>query len=449
MSDSIPLPLDLAELDAEVAGGSRLRRSILPSGVRLITEHVPGVASAAIGCFVPLGSRDESEGERGSSHFLEHLLFKGTAHRTAFEIARSFERVGGDFNASTSREETVYHARVRDHDLPLAIDVLADMMTSSVLDPADFDLERGVILEEIAMDEDDPVDTLWERFYADYFGDHPLGLPIAGTPASIESVSRDDTNDFYRRTYRPERLVVAIAGNVDHDAARDQLDAGLRRGGWDLDRTSQPVARRRTAPAAFTRTVPLRAIERDLEQTNLLIAGPGITSADPRRTALGVLHHVLGGGMSSRLFQEVRERRGLVYSVFSFAAFHADAGLSGVSLSCLPDKAAAAIDVVTTEVDRLAADGITDDELADARTAAIGAGALALESMPARMNRLGRSELTLGEFTDLDALTSKMESVTASQVAELARDMTSSSLTAATIGPLRDNARAQLERMTR
>ena len=180
MSAPIQLPLDLPEIDAEVAGGARLRRSILPSGVRLITEDVPGAASAAIGCFVPLGSRDETETEYGSSHFLEHLLFKGTPTRSAREVALEFDRVGGDFNAATSREQTVYHARVRDHDLPMAIEVLADMLTSSLIDPVEFETERGVILEEIASAGDDPIDVLWERFYATHFDGHPLGRPLAG-----------------------------------------------------------------------------------------------------------------------------------------------------------------------------------------------------------------------------------------------------------------------------
>ena len=207
MTNAIPLPLDVPHLDALVAGNARLQRTVLPSGVRLITEHVPGSASISIGCYVPLGSRDESDHEYGSSHFLEHLLFKGTPTRDARRVALEFERVGGDFNAATSREQTVYHARVRDRDLGMAIDVLTDMLTSSLLDPAEFELERGVILEEIAMTEDDPIDVLWERFYQNFFGDHPLGRPIAGTPESINAATRDEVWEFYKRNYVPSAVV--------------------------------------------------------------------------------------------------------------------------------------------------------------------------------------------------------------------------------------------------
>jgi predicted Zn-dependent peptidase len=230
MSAPVPLPLTLPNLDEEISGGARLRRTVLPSGVRLITEDVPGAASVSIGCYVPLGSRDERDREYGSSHFLEHLLFKGTPTRDARTIALEFERVGGDFNAATSREQTVYHARVRAEDLGMGIDVLSDMLTGSLLDPGEFELERGVILEEIAMSEDDPVDVLWERFYENYFGDHALARPIAGTPESIQASLRDEVWEFYRRNYRPSTLVVAIAGRVDHEAALERLEAGLRAG---------------------------------------------------------------------------------------------------------------------------------------------------------------------------------------------------------------------------
>ena len=444
MSQPIPLPLDLPELDREVAGGSRLRRSVLPSGVRLITEDVPGAASAAIGCFVPLGSRDETDLEYGSSHFLEHLLFKGTPSRTAREVAAAFESVGGDFNAATSREQTVYHARVRDHDLPMAIEVLADMLTSSLIEPDEFELERGVILEEIAMSEDDPVDVLWERFYGTYFGDHPLGRPIAGTVDSITRTTRDGVVEFYRRHYRPERLVVAIAGRVDHDAAREQLEAGLRRGGWDLDAPGTPSPRR-AANGVNAGRGALHHVARPLEQTNFILGMPGLGASDPRRPVNGVLHHILGGGMSSRLFSEVREKRGLVYSVYSFGIGHSDVGVSGVYIGCLPNKAAEAARVVQGELERLASDGATDEELEHARGAGAGAGALALESNETRMHRLGRAELTLGEFVDLDASVERLHGVTSENLQELAASLVRPGRTIEVVGPLTEDARTQLE----
>ncbi len=445
MSAPILLPLDHVHLDEEIAGGARLQRTVLPSGVRLITEDVPGAASVSIGCYVPLGSRDEREREYGASHFLEHLLFKGTPSRDAREIALEFERVGGDFNAATSREQTVYHARVRAEDLGMAIDVLADMLTGSLLDRDEFELERGVILEEIAMSEDDPTDVLWERFYENFFGDHELARPIAGTPASIQAATRDEVWDFYRRNYRPDTLVVAIAGRVDHAAALERLQQGLRTGGWDLDATAAPVARRASAPTTrVARRHALETLERPLEQTNLILATPGLISGDERRHAFGLLHHILGGGMSSRLFYEVRERRGLVYSVYSFAASHADAGVTGVSAACLPEKAAEAVRVIREELDRVAQDGVTEEELADAKTSAAGGGALALESMHSRMNRLARAELGLGEFLDLDASIARLAEVTGEQLLEVA-GMLQGEITVETIGPVTSEARAELE----
>ena len=445
MTNAIPLPLDVPHLDALVAGNARLQRTVLPSGVRLITEHVPGSASISIGCYVPLGSRDESDREYGSSHFLEHLLFKGTPARDARRVALEFERVGGDFNAATSREQTVYHARVRDRDLGMAIDVLTDMLTSSLLDPAEFELERGVILEEIAMTEDDPIDVLWERFYQNFFGDHPLGRPIAGTPESINAATRDEVWEFYQRNYVPSAVVVAIAGNVDHAQALEQLTAGLTRGGWNLDHAAAPIARRNRQAVVARRKHAVEAIARDLEQTNVIIAAPGLASGDPRRHAFGLLHHILGGGMSSRLFHEVRERRGLVYSVYSFAASHADAGVTGISAACMPAKGAEAIRVIRGELERLAADGVSDQELEDAKGAGAGGGALALESMQARMNRLARAELVLGEFADLDVGVTRMNEVESSDIQGLASELLTASFTSEIIGPLAPEARAELE----
>ncbi|MDJ1369833.1 M16 family metallopeptidase [Gulosibacter molinativorax] len=445
MTTPIQLPLDLPYLEEEVAGGATLRRTILPSGVRLITEDVPGAASAAIGFFVPLGSRDETNREYGSSHFLEHLLFKGTPTRSARDVALEFERVGGDFNAATSREQTVYHARVRDRDLGMAIDVLTDMITSSLLEPAEFELERGVILEEIAMAEDDPTDVLWEKFYENFFGAHPLGRPIAGTPDSILAVSRDEVWDFYRRYYRPDQLVISIAGRVDHEDALRRVEAGLRKGGWDLDVSASPVARRDAAPAQYDRAERIQVIERELEQTHLIVGSRGIDARDDRRTTFGLLHHILGGGMSSRLFQEVREKRGLVYSVFSFGASHADAGVTGVSASFLPNKAAEAVRVIRDELDKIATDGVTEEELADAQGAGAGAGALALESMNARMHRLARAELVLGEYIDLDASIARMQATTLEDILALSREVMTGDKTVETIGPLTTEAKTELE----
>ncbi len=237
------MPLDLplvapgtpgSDVTAGQAGDGSVRRSVLPGGVRLLTEHVPGVRSASVGAWVGVGSRDESDGHHGSTHFLEHLLFKGTARRTAMDIAEAFDEVGGEANAATGKEHTCYYARVLDEDLPMAVDVIADMVTSARLDRDELETERGVILEELAMNDDDPSDVVHERFATVVLGDHPLGRPIGGTPDTIRAVPRDAVWEHYRQHYRPDTLVVTAAGNVDHDALAAQVARALRDGGWDL-----------------------------------------------------------------------------------------------------------------------------------------------------------------------------------------------------------------------
>lgn len=446
MTAVLPLPLDAPEIDATVAGGARFRRSILPGGVRLLTEEVPGASSVAIGYWVPVGSRDELDHQFGSTHFLEHLLFKGTPGRTAYEIAAAFDRVGGQHNAGTSHEHTVYHAKVRDVDLDMAIEVLSDMITSSVIDPDEFEMERGVILEELAMADDDPSDVLWERFYTAAFGAHPLGRPIGGTPETIHATKRDDVWEHYRGHYRAKELIVTMAGAVDHDHARSLVEATLRRGGWQLEDGDAPIARRSSAASLITPERELAVIERPLEQVNLILGGHGLRLSDERRHALGLLHRIFGGGMSSRLFQEVREKRGLAYSVHSFSGSHSDAGVTGMYAGCAPAKAAEVVRVMRDEALRLATDGVTEEELRDAKGAAAGGTALALENMDTRMSRLGRAEVSLGEFADLDASLERVDAVTGDEIRVLAGELFSGDLVGAAIGALPDDARAELER---
>lgn len=446
MPDAIDLPLDAPELDEDIAGGARLRRSILPGGVRLLTERVPGASSVAIGYWVPVGSRDERDHQFGSTHFLEHLLFKGTPTRSAFDLSISFDRVGGEQNAATSHEHTVYHAKVRDVDLAMAIEVLSDMLTSSVIDRDEFETERGVILEELAMADDDPTDVLWERFHAASFGNHPLGRPIGGTPETIREATRDDVWEHYRAHYRPAELVVTIAGAVEHEEARRLVTTTLLAGGWQLDDGAVPVARRATADAVLEPPVGLTCIERPLEQVNLMLGARGLRTMDRRRHAFGLMHRVFGGGMSSRLFQEVREKRGLAYSVHSFGSSHSDAGVTGMYAGCAPAKAAEVVRVIRDETQRLAADGVTDEELDDAKGAAAGASALALEDMETRMTRLGRAEIHAGEFVDLDASLERVSRVTADDVRAVAKEVFGQPLHAAAIGRVPDEARAELER---
>ena len=248
MNGAVRLPLDLPYLRFEGSGGSLVRRSVLPSGVRVLTERVPAAQSATVGFWVAVGSRDESEGGYGSTHFLEHLLFKGTGTRTALDIAVSFDAVGGENNALTAKEHTCYYAKVRDRDLEMAVTVLADMFCTSVLDPEEFESERGVILEELAMADDDPGDVANERFFEAVFGAHPLGRPIGGSPASIAAVSRDAVHAHYRANYRPQDLVVTVAGAVDHDVLLAWLARALADAGWDPALEAAPVPRRTPLP---------------------------------------------------------------------------------------------------------------------------------------------------------------------------------------------------------
>jgi len=445
MNGAVQLPLDLADIRIDASGGTLVRRSVLPSGVRILTEQVPGSQSATVGFWVAVGSRDEQSVTYGSTHFLEHLLFKGTTTRSALDIAVAFDSVGGENNALTAKEHTWYYAKVRDRDLDMAVRVLADMFASSRLDEDDFENERGVILEELAMADDDPGDVAGERFFEAVFGEHPLGRPIGGNPESISAVTRDAVWQHYRANYGPRDLVITAAGAVDHDHLVEVAIAALAAAGWDLDTVARPVERRDPAQGLIERGSPLAIVERPLEQVNLYLGVAGLAAADPRRPALTVLNSVLGGGMSSRLFQEVREKRGLAYSVYSFAASYADAGLMGLYAGCSPKRATEVADLMLAEFRRLASDGITAEELARARGQLGGASALALEDSDTRMSRLGRSELTLGEFADLDETLRRIDAVTAEAVRELAAELVDRPLSAAAVGPVSPSAFAGLD----
>ncbi|GLI25826.1 peptidase M16 [Agromyces rhizosphaerae] len=430
MNGAVELPLDAPELTLEAAGGARVRRSVLPSGLRVLTEAMPGSRSATVGFWVGVGSRDERDdpdsaapGTFGSTHFLEHLLFKGTATRTALDIATAFDAVGGEHNAMTAKEYTCYYARVQDRDLPMAVDVLADMLTASRLDPDEFENERGVILEELAMAGDDPADAASERFFDAVFGAHPLGRPIGGTRHSIGRVSRDAVFTHFRARYRPDELVVTAAGAVDHDALVARVTEGLAAGGWDLGTPHPPAPRRLADEAALTRGADVSIEDRPIEQANLLLGVPGLTATDPRRPALNVLNSVYGGGMSSRLFQEVRERRGLAYAVHSLAPGYSDAGVFGAFAACQPSNAGTVAELVVGELGRIADEGITEADLARAAGQLGGGAALALEDSDTRMSRLGRAELTHGEFVDLDEALRRIARVTRDDVRDLAADL--------------------------
>jgi predicted Zn-dependent peptidase len=420
-------------------GGSVVRRSVLPGGVRVLTEAMPGQRSATIGFWVGVGSRDEAHGQHGSTHFLEHLLFKGTKRRTALEIASAFDEVGGESNAATAKESTCYFARVLDTDLPMAIDVIADMITGAVLDPQEMEQERDVILEEIAMDSDDPTDVAHEHFVAAVLGAHPLGRPIGGTPEAIRAVARDSVWDHYRRYYRPDELVITAAGGLEHDVVCGLVVDALHQAGWALEPGAAPVDRRSTERADITGTAGLHVVKRPVEQANIIMGCPTIVATDERRYVMSVLNAVLGGGMSSRLFQEVREKRGLVYSTYSFASSYADAGYFGMYAGCTPSKVRQVLELLGAELDKLAEHGISDDELKKAVGQLCGGIVLALEDTGSRMSRLGRAELVSGEYQDIDETLRQIKGVTIHQVRELAQELAAAPRTVTVVGPFEEN----------
>lgn len=439
MNGAVTFPLDLAELSFTAAGDCVVRRTVLPSGVRILSESVPGARSTTIGYWVAVGSRDEAPEGYGSTHFLEHLLFKGTTKRTALDIAVSFDSVGGEHNAVTAKEHTCYYAKVRDRDLPMAIEVLSDMITSSLLDRDEFENERGVILEELAMADDDPGDVVSERTFEAVFGEHPLGRPIGGNPATINAVTRDAVWSHYAANYRPRDLVITVAGAVDHDDLVAQVVSSLSGAGWDLDTPSLPVARRDGRGTTLTRGSSFVTVDRPNGQANLMLGVPGLAAADDRRFVLALMNAVFGSGMSSRLFQEVRERRGLAYSVYSFGPSYSDAGIFGLYAGCTPAKAGQVAELMLSELRRLGRDGITADELDRAVGQLSGASALALEDSDTRMSRLGRSEITLGVFADLDESLRRLALVTRDAVADLATELASRPLSVAVVGALDDS----------
>ncbi|MDR2454408.1 MAG: insulinase family protein [Bifidobacteriaceae bacterium] len=419
-------------------GAERTRVATLPTGARVLTQTAPAARSATIGFWVLVGSRDEAPGQHGSTHFLEHLVFKGTRQRSAQAIAEAFDAVGGEFNASTTKESTCYYARVLAEDVGLAVELLADMVTSSRLDRLDFENERGVILEELAMNADDPVDVAHEALAAAVFGPHPLARPIAGRPEDIRAVSRDQVWDHYQQRYQPPALAVTGTGAVDPDGFAQLVSQALAAGGWGLaDRgAAPPQARRPTRPqVALPAQGAARALAKPTEQAQVLVGCEGLAASDPRRHAMSVLGAVLGGGMSSRLFQEIREKRGLAYSTYCFGAPHSDAGLFGLFAGCGPAAAEEVGRLMEAEWERLAASGVSPDELARAKGQLRGATLLGLEEPYAAMNRLGWAEIMMGELPSIDEVAARIEAVTAAQVQSLAAELAARPRCRVVVGP--------------
>jgi len=381
--------------------------------------------------WIGVGSRDETATQAGAAHYLEHLLFKGTARRTATQIAQEIDAVGGELNAFTAKEHTCFYAHVLDADLPLAVDLLADVITEATFAPRDVELERAVVLEEIAMRADDPEDLLGEVFDTALFGAHPLGRPVIGSEESIRAMTRDRLRGFWRRHYTLPRMVVAAAGNVRHDQVVELVERCFPAGST-ASRTPAPPRALGRAPLAPGGLV---LHSEDTEQVHLMLGVPGLARQDPRRAALEVLNTALGGGLSSRLFQQVREQRGLAYSVYSATTSYAEAGQLSVYAGCQPDRLGEVVSVTRQVLAEVAVDGLTEAEVVRAKGALRGGLVLGLEDTGSRMNRIGRHELDLGRQRSLRQSLDAIETVTPDQVASVAVEVLGQQFTTAVVGP--------------
>ncbi|CAM2941024.1 pitrilysin family protein [Saccharomonospora xinjiangensis] len=399
--------------------GSAVKRTVLPGGLRVITESVPGVRSATLGLWVGIGSRDEQPTVAGAAHYLEHLLFKGTRRRDATRIAEEIDAVGGEMNAFTSKEHTCFYAQVLDEDLELAMDLITDVVFQATCADAHVDTERRVVLEEIAMRDDDPEDLLQEMFAETIMPRHPLGRSVLGTEQSVTEMTPSSLRGFYRRRYRPHRMVLAVAGNVEHDDVVRLVRSALR----DRLSGSEAPAPPRAGRARFGRSPRVALHSDDTEQAHLMLGVRAPGRHDERRYTLSVLNAALGGGMSSRLFQEIRERRGLAYQVYSSVAGYADAGHLDVYVGCQPDRLGEVAGVVGEVLADVAEHGLTEAEVARAKGQLRGGLVLGLEDTASRMFRLGKNELNYGQYQSVDDTVARIDAVTAEDVASLARTL--------------------------
>jgi predicted Zn-dependent peptidase len=398
----------------------------LPNGLRVITETMPSVRSVSVGAWVDTGSRDETGPEAGCSHFLEHLLFKGTEDLSAREIAEAFDAVGARSNAFTSKEYTCYWGQMRDEDLGMGIDLLSEMLQRPAFRVDEIASEAHVVLEEINMNEDDPSDVAHDRFARALWGEHALALPVLGTRESITGMSREVIEGYWDRRYHPSTVVVAIAGHVDHDDAVATVTEHF--GDWTGAEGGHDFAETEVVPT-------VEAVTRDTEQAHLVIGGEALTRDDDRRYAFGILNHVVGGGMSSRLFRTIREERGLAYAVYAFRMPYADSGAFGVYVGTTPHQANHVLELVRQEFASIVADGISEAELDRAKGNMKGGLALSMEDTNSRMVRLGRHELTGVDHLTLDETVARIDAVTLGEIRSVASDVYGGPFVIGAVGP--------------
>lgn len=405
------------------------------NGIRILTERMPNLRSVTTGFWIGVGSRDEPQELSGISHFIEHLLFKGTTKRTAKRIAEEFDSMGGELNAFSAKEYTCYYSKVLDEKVADAFEIMTDMMLDSLMLPKDVDAERKVILEEIAMHEDSPDDIIHDLFVSALWESHPLGQSVLGYQNVIRTLDDSDIRDYFERNYVPENTVVAVAGNVDHEMIVNLVNEKM-----SMDGGRSRHERRSVVPEIRPHTV---VYNRPTEQAHMVLGTQGLSRQHPARFALAVLDNILGGGMSSRLFQKIREERSLAYSIFSYHSMFVETGLVAIYAGSSPDNITSVMELIKEEIDQILERGITQDELQRAKGHIKGNLVLSLEDSGSRMTRLGKAEICQSEILSLDDLLRKVDAVTTDDVSQVAKDLFGGrKLVVAVIGPF-DNREVQ------
>jgi len=405
------------------------KKTSLPNGIRIVSKYMPHVRSVSMGVWVDVGARDESDEQSGLSHFIEHMIFKGTSRRSAYQIAKEFDAIGGHTNAFTSMENTCYHAKVMDTHLDTMVDILSDIFLNSVFDPEEVERERPVIVQEVGMVEDTPEEYIHLLAGSNFWGDHPLGRSILGTRENILGFNADTIKSFFERFYHPERIVIAVAGNMEHDRIVDMVGPA-----FGAIHNGKHLLPQRTMPVIDPKT---NQYNRTLEQVHVCLATEGLSVTDPRRFACSLMNTILGGNMSSRLFQEVREKRGLAYSVYSFIMSHVDSGMFGVYTGVHPDNVGQTIGLIQDSLEQMKKTPVTPEELQDAKEYTKGNLFLASESVDNQMVRVAQNEIHFNNYITLDTVIEKIDAVSAEEIQTLAQTIFKEEVSALTLlGPV-------------
>lgn len=407
------------------------RRGESPNGIKVLTETMPDLRSVTSGFWVGVGSRDEPQELSGISHFIEHLLFKGTSRRTAKRIAEEFDAMGGELNAFSAKEYTCYYSKVLDEKVEEAFEVMTDMLMGSLLLPKDLDAERNIILEEIAMHEDSPDDIIHDLFVSALWESHPLGQSVLGHQNVIRTLSRDEVAQYFERFYKPKNVVVASAGNIEHERVVELINRFM-----NTENAGERHERHTVVPEIRAHTV---VYDRPTEQAHIVLGTQGLPRQHPARFTLAVLDNVLGGGMSSRLFQKIREERSLAYSVFSYHSMYVETGLFAVYAGTSHDNTSSVLELIKEELDLILEKGISGEELERSKGHIKGNLVLSMEDSGSRMTRLGKAEICQGEILSMDQLLAKIDAVSSEDVRKLAQDLFGHrKLVVTAIGPFGD-----------